>query len=294
MQLTKINIQKDLKLSKSIFEENIFLIEKDFRKTLQLTPKSSLSQRKDIPNDPELQLIERIVQNDSFLKNLISLVEKEEDIPGFGKKERKRNNSICKVKLSPPLEEDWQGQESTGFDNSGSTDKCDSIVKYKFMVPNHYAKHQSIAKTPEEHIKIFKIFSCFDQLINISEKVLSADSIVESIESVTKCSNFEKYSKRSPKNSLTIYIYKEKDFGENFKCQIIKVQEFEKILKESIIKIKDSEEILTNQVTKKDINNSLTLTIIDLETSYHQQLIQRGLQNLFELFFINHQFVATN
>jgi len=81
MQLTKINIQKDLKLSKSVFEENIFLIEKDFRKTPQLTSKNSLSQRKDILNDPELQLIGRIVQNDSFLKNVISLVEKEKDIP---------------------------------------------------------------------------------------------------------------------------------------------------------------------------------------------------------------------
>ncbi|KYQ53790.1 hypothetical protein ALC60_07273 [Trachymyrmex zeteki] len=407
MQLTKINIQKNLKLSKSVFEENIFLIKKDFRKTPQLTTKNSLSQRKDIPNDPESQLIKRTVQNDTFLKNLISLAEKKEkDIPvipqsqliergisgnlllgpyspdrkviflakqdvsfskegqdiseknvlsqltknivqnnfswseklffrneryiysikekekllqltrrrtiqnnfllkrklliitddqaasipslrleqirsdsirlpyqsvvyrryppkdiqqtfqGFGKKARKGNNSVYKVKLSPPLEENWQGQESTGFDNSGSADKCDSIVKYKFMVPNHYAKHQSIAKTPEEHIKIFKIFSCFKQLIDISEKVLLVNSIVESIESVVECSNFEKYSKRNPKNSLTIYIYKEKDFGENLKCQIIKVQEFEKTLEESIIKIKDSEEILTNQVTKKDINNS--------------------------------------
>lgn len=83
-------------------------------------------------------------------------------LQGFGKKARKGNNSICKVKLSPPLEEDWQGQESTGFDNSGSADKCDSIVKYKFMIPNHYAKHQLIAETPEEHIKICKIFFYFE------------------------------------------------------------------------------------------------------------------------------------
>ncbi|KYN16726.1 hypothetical protein ALC57_11044 [Trachymyrmex cornetzi] len=103
MQLTKINIQKDLKLSKSIFEENIFLIEKDFRKTLQLTPKSSLSQRKDIPNDPELQLIERIVQNDSFLKNLISLVEKEEDIPVIPQSQLIERGISENLLLSPPL-----------------------------------------------------------------------------------------------------------------------------------------------------------------------------------------------
>jgi len=438
MQLTKKDIQENvLKLSKSIFEENVFLVEnKDSKIISQLIVKSSLlSQKKDIPNS-QLQLIEKIIQDDSLLtKNLISLVEKEKDISvisqsqlierdipenfslvkdlysssrkiifstkqdiylfeeekdiseenvlsqltknlvqsnfflskksyfpsekdisptekkeellqltrktiqnnlllkknlyftvenqvafisslrlkqvrsdsnlfyrsivhrccllkniqqvfqGSKKKVRKGSNSVCKVNQSPSPEENWSGQESTGSDIIGSADKYDSVAKCKFMVSNRYAKHQSIAKPLEEHIQIFKISSCPEQLINISEEVLLTDSIAGSIESVSVHLKFEKNFKKNPKNLVT----KEKNFDENLKYRIINVQESEKTLKEPINKIKDSEKILTNQVTKGNINNLFTVKIIDkLEAPYHQRLIQRNSQNSFDL--TNHQF----
>lgn len=450
MQLTKKGIQKNLKLSENVFEENIFLVKEDSEKTSQLTAKSSLLLQRNITNDPlQLQLTERIIQDDSLLtKDLTSLAEKENDIPPpvvlqsqlierdiqensslarnlhsparkvifsvkqdvslseekkdipeedvlsqltnkisqnnfsltkklcslseedisstekeekllqstrktiqnnsllkkkdslcltsvadqatfvpslrpkqvrsdsinlsykssiahrrclpkdtqqslpeFEKKVRKGSNSICKVKRSPSPEEDWPGQESTGFDNSGSADKYDSVVKCKLMVSNRYAERQSIAKPTEEHIKIFKISACSEQLINISEKVSQTDSISGSIESVRKCtsecSNFGKDSKKNPviKENPVIKV---KNFDENLKCRIAKVQKSEKVqkLEKSIINIKDLEETLTNPVIKIDINN---LKLIDnLETPYYQRLIQRDSENSFDL--INHQF----
>ncbi|XP_077266719.1 uncharacterized protein LOC143899871 [Temnothorax americanus] len=431
MQLTKKDIQKNLELSKSIFEENVCLVEKDFEKSLQATDKSSLLSRKDIPNDPQLRLTKRIVQDDSLLtKDLIFLAEKEKDIPVVSqlidrgirenfsltkdsysparkvifsanqdflpekdkdipeenvlsqltknivqnslpltkklcspnkeditskkedklsqltstqdkpstkkntcltvdnqaafisssrlkqvrsdsinrsyqssiihrrylskdaqqaiqrseKKVRKGNNSVCKVKRSPPPEEDWSGQESTGSDNSGSADKYDSVVTCKLIVSNRYAERQSIAKPLEEHIEIFKISPCSEQLIDSSEKVSLADSVAGSVESVSECPNFDKDSKKNPKNSVT------KEFDESLKCRIIKVQEPEETLKEPIIKIRDSGETSTTpQDTKVDINKLLTWKIIDhFHAPYHQQLIQRDSQNSFNL--INYEF----
>lgn len=418
MQLTKKDIQKNLGFeeSKSVFEENICL-EKNFEKTSQLTVESSLlSQREDIPNDPQLRLAERIIQDDSLsTKNLISLAEKEKDIPvvpqlidrnireNFSlpkdpyfparkvissaekdipkenvsqltkniiqnslsltkklchslseenisstvkedklsqptrdaqdnpstkknsrltvddqvisisslrlkqvrsdstnqssiihkrclskdiqqviqrskKKVRKGSNSVYKVKRSPPPEEDWLGQESTGSDNSGSADKYDSVVTCKLMVSNRYAERQSIAKPPEEHINIFKISSRSEQLLGNIEKVALADSI----ESVSECPNSDKDSKKHPKNPVT----KVREFDESLKCRIIKVQESEETLKEPIIAIKDSGE--TNQITEIDINNLLTLKIIDnFEAPDRQRLSQRDSQNST---FINHEF----
>lgn len=430
MQLTRKDIQKNLELSKSVFEENVCLVEKDFEKTPQLTVKSSLlSQRKDIPNDSQLQLTERIIQDDSSLtKNLISLAEEKKDIPVVSllidrdirknfsltkdpysltrkvivsakqdislsekekdipeenvlsqltknivqnsisltkklcssseenisstekkeelsqptrksiqdtpstnpyltvddqtapislrlkqvkgdsinfayqspiihrrcllkdseeasrtskKKVRKASNSVHKVKRSPPPEEDWLGQESTGFDNSGSADKHDSIVTCKFMVSNRYAERQSIAKLPEEHIKIFKISPCSEQLIDNSEKVSLADSIAGSVESVSECPNFDGDSKKDP-------VIKVKEFDESLKCRIIKVQESKETPKEPILKIKNSGESSTNRVTEVNINNLLALKITDdFEAPYHQQLIQRDPQNFFDHEFRN-------
>jgi len=436
MQLTKKDIQENvLKLSKSIFEENLFLECKDSKTISQLIVKSFLlSQKKDIPNS-QLQLIEKIIQDDFLLtKNLISLAEKEKDISvisqsqligrdipenfllakdlyspsrkiifstkqdislseediseenvlsqltknivqsssclskksyflsekdisstekkeellqptrktilnnlllkkdlyltvenqiasisslrlkqvrsnsnlfyrssivyrccplkniqqvfqGSKKNVRKGSNSICKVKQSPSPEENWSGQKSTGSDIIGSADKYDSVAKCKLMVSNRYAKHQSIAKPLEEHIKIFKISSCPEQLINISEEVFLADSIAGSIESVSVHSNFEKDFKKNPQNLVT----KEKNFDGNLKYRIINVQESEKTLKEPINKIKYFEEILTNQVTKGNINNFFeNVKIIDKLEAPYQRLIQGNSQNSFDL--TNHQF----
>lgn len=427
MQLTRKDIQKNLGFeeSKNIFEENIRLVEKNFEKTSQLTVESSLlSQREDIPNDSQLRLAERIIQDDSLsTKNLISLTEKEKDIPvvpqlidrdireNFSltkdpysparkvifsakqdislyekekdipeenvsqltknivqnslsltkklcslseenisstekeeklptrnaqnnpltkknsrltvddqatsissllkqvrsdstnqsfiinrrclskdiqqatqrskKKVRKGSSSVYKVKRSPPPEKDWSGQESTGSDNSGSADKYDSIVTCKLMVSNRYAERQSIAKPPEEHIDIFKISSCSEQLIGNTEEV----SLADSNESVSECPNSDKDSKKDPRNPVT----EVREFDESLKCRIIKVQESEETLKEPIIKIKDSGETSTSQVTEIDINNLLTLKIIDnFEAPYRQRLSQRDSQNSSAL--INHEF----
>ncbi|EGI63019.1 hypothetical protein G5I_08603 [Acromyrmex echinatior] len=77
-------------------------------------------------------------------------------LQGFGKKARKGNNSICKVKLSPPLEEDWQGQESTGFDNSGSADKCDSILPLieQKLLEKEKIHRRTISKKPNKNTKM--------------------------------------------------------------------------------------------------------------------------------------------
>ncbi|XP_036139394.1 uncharacterized protein LOC105833721 isoform X1 [Monomorium pharaonis] len=424
MQLTKKDIRENLNLSESVFEEDIFLLEKNSEKTLKLTVKSSLlSQRKDISNDPKLLLTEIIIQADSLLtKNLISSTgkdifivsqlikrdipknlfltknlycpnkkviflakrdvflleeEREADIleenvllqlkrnivqnkfpvkePCFiseediltGKEEERRktiydnpslnknscltvvddqavyftptlrvkqvrtdlinssyqsfiiqrrfpkdiqrkalqesekkvqkgSNDIYKVKRSPPPKENWPGQELTGFDNSGSTDKHDSIVKCKLMVSDHFAKRQSIVKPSKEHIKIFKISSCPEQLTNIFEKLSSVDSIVKGVPEYT---DFEKDKKNTRNPAIKI-----KGFDENLKRQIVKVQESKKALKKSIVQTKSSEEILTNQITEEDVNNLFNLKINNnFETLYHQQLIQRDSKNCFYL-----------
>ncbi|XP_011875791.1 PREDICTED: uncharacterized protein LOC105566413 isoform X1 [Vollenhovia emeryi] len=429
MQLTIKDFRKNLELSKSVFEENVCTLEKDFEKPSQLTIKSSLlSQRTNIPNDPQLRLAERIIHDDSLLtENLISLAEKEKDIPvvpqlidrdsrenfsltkdpysparkvSFSakqdiasekekdipdenilsqlnenivqnslsltkklcspreenisstnkeeelsqptreniwdnpsiknnpcltvddraafisslklkqvksdsinlsdqssvihrrcllkdtqqavqrseKKVRKGSGSVGKVKRSPPPEENWSGQESTRSDSSGSADKYESVVTCKLMVSNRYAERQSIAKPPEEHIKIFQISPCSEQLIDNSGKVSLTDSVAGSDGSAS-CPNFDKDYQKKPKNPVT----EVKEFDESLKCRIIKVQESEDTLKKPIIEIKESGGTSTNQVTEVDINNLLTLKIINnFEAPHHQRLIQRDSQNPFD------------
>lgn len=83
MQLTKTDIHKNLEISRDIFEEKLFLVKENSEESSQLTVQSSLlSQKEDIPNDPQLQITDRTVQyNSSLTKNLSSLVREEKNIP---------------------------------------------------------------------------------------------------------------------------------------------------------------------------------------------------------------------
>lgn len=296
-QLTKNVVQTNLSLTNKLCflsEENISSTEKEEKQptSVQSTPSAkknplTVDDQAAAISSLKLKQIKSDSINFSYQSSIIHRRYLSKDTHQQAnqrseKKVRKGSNSVYKVKRSPPPEENWLGQESAGSDNSGSADKYDSIVTCKLMVSNRYAERQSIAKPPEEHIKIFKISSCSEQLIDNSEKVSLADSIVGSIESVSKCPNFDRDSKKDPVTGV-------KEFDESLKCRIIKVQESEETLKEPSIKIKDSGETATNQVTEVDINNLLALKIIDnFEAPYRQELIQRDSQNSFDP--ISHEF----
>lgn len=296
-QLTRNIIQNSFSLTKklcSLSEENITSTEKEeelsqrTRRSIQDTP----SAKKDpyLTVDDQAASISSLrlqqVKSDSINFAYQSPIVHRRCLSKDGqqasrvstKKVRKGSNSVYKVKRSPPPDENWLGQESTGSDNSGSADKHDSIVTCKLMVSNRYAERQSIAKPPEEHIKILEISPCSEQLIDNSEKV----SLAGSVESASECPNFDRGSKKDPVTKAT-------ELDESLKCRIVKVQKSEKTPKEPILKIKNSGETSTNQVTEVDVNNLLALKLIDnFEAPYHRQLIQRDPRSFFD--HTNHEF----
>lgn len=299
-QLTKNIVQNSLSLTKklcSLSEENIISPEKEeklsqpTRKSTQDTPSTKKNPYLTVDDQAasisslKLKQVKSDSINFAYQSPIIHRRYLSKDSQQASrvseKKVRKGSNSVYKVKRSPPPDENWLGQESTGSDNSGSADKHDSIVTCKLMVSNRYAERQSIAKPLEEHIKIFKISPCSEQLIDNSEKV-SLASIAGSIESVSECPNFDRDSKKDP-------VTKAKEFDESLKCRVVKVQESEETPREPTLKIKNPGETSTSQVTEVDINNLLALKIIDnFEAPYHRQLVQRDPRSSFD--HTNHEF----
>ncbi|KAL0118119.1 hypothetical protein PUN28_009057 [Cardiocondyla obscurior] len=196
---------------------------------------------------------------------------------GSEKKVRKGSNSVRKVKRSPPPEEDWLGQESTGSDNNGSADKCDSVVTCKLMVSNSYAERQSVAEPPEEHIKIFKISPPRHKRLIDNYGSAAPVDFAEG-ESVPECPSFEKEPKDSKDPAS-----RANDGDKNSKYQVIEVQEPVVTLSEPIREKNESGEITTSQVTEVDIYNLLTFNVIHNLEAPHQQLTQRDTGDPFDI-----------
>lgn len=306
-KLTKKTIQDYFPLTKefcSLSRENISLIEKkkrlsqSTRRTIyncrSLNKNLKFKQTRDFINFPYQSSIVH------YKHHLLSKVPQQ--IFQESKKvwEKHNRESHYKAKRSPPPEEDWLSQGSTGFDNDGSTDKDDSsIAKCKLTDSYHYTKHQLIVKPPEVHITISKISSCPKQLTDSSKESSEANFIADSIESVSRCTSFEedpKYLKdqiikiEDPEKILKILAIKVKR-GKILKKPVVETKDFEGILKIPIIRLKNYEEILTSQDIKANSNDLLTLKINDyLEDSNYQRIIKKISQ-----FFnhINHQLIKS-
>ncbi|XP_070170623.1 uncharacterized protein [Polyergus mexicanus] len=209
------------------------------------------------------------------------------------KKVREERDSDSKAKRSPPPDEDCLSQGSTGFDNDGSADKDDSsIVKYRLTDSNHYAKYQSIAKPPEVHITISKVFSCPKQLVDSSKEDSETNFIIEFTESVSGCTNFEKDLKNVKDPAIKIKDSEkisriqaiEVKHEKILKKPVVEIKSSKGILKNSIIRIKDCEETSTNQVIKVNSDDLSILKITDnLADRNYQRIIQKDLQK-----FSNH------
>lgn len=309
--LTKDISEKDLpsKLTKRTKVQDHFSLTKEF---CSLSGEdTSLIERKKRPSQPTKQTIYNDLSLNKNLKfkqtnDLIDLPHQSsiihrrhllskvpQQILQGSKKVREERNSDSKAKRSPPPDEDCLSQGSTGFDNDGSADKDDSsIVKYRLTDSNHYAKHQSIAKPPEVHITISKVFSCPKQLVDSSKEDSETNFIIESTESVSGCTNFEEDLKNLKNPAIKIKDSKkiskiqaiEVKYEKILKKPVVEIKNSKGILKNSIIRIKDCEETLTNQVIKVNSDDLSTLKITDnLEGPNYQRIIQKNPQK-----FSNH------
>lgn len=291
--LQRKDISNDIKLTAQIAHKNNFLLTKDISeqglpsKLTKRTVQDHFSLTKEFCSlsGKDISLVERkkrlsqptkqTIYNDLSLNNLkfkqtndlidlphqSSIIHRRhllskvsQQILQGSKKVREERNSDYKAKRSPPPDEDCLSQRSTGIDNDGSADKDDSsIVKCRLTDSNYYAKHQSIAKPSEVHITISKVFSCPKQLVDSSKEDSEANFIVESPESVSGCTNFEKDLKNLKNPAIKI-----KDTEKILKIQAIEVKH-EKILKKPVIEIKNSKEILKNPIIRiKDCEETLT------------------------------------
>lgn len=265
LKLTKRTVQDHFSLTKefgSLSGEDISLVER----------KKRLSQptKQTIYNDLLLNNL-KFKQKDDLIdlprqssiihrRHLLSKVPQQ--ILQGSRKVREECNSDYKAKRSPPPDEDCLNQRSTGFDNDGSADKDDSsIVKCRLTDSNYYAKHQSIAKPPEVHITISKVFSCAKHLVDSSKEDSEANFIVESTESVSGCTNFEEDLKNLKNPAIKI-----KDSKKILKIQAIEVKH-EKILKKPVVELKNSKEILKNPIIRiKDCEETLTSQVIKVNS----------------------------
>ncbi|XP_011254429.2 uncharacterized protein LOC105250165 [Camponotus floridanus] len=306
-KLTKKTVQDYFSLTKefcSLSRENISLIEKKKRlsQSTRRTIYNCLSLNKNLKFKQTRDFIDFPYQSSIVHYKHHLLFKVPQQIFQESKKvwEKHNRESHYKAKRSPPPEEDWLSQGSTGFDNDGSTDKDDSsIVKCKLTDSYHYTKHQLIVKPPEVHITISKISSCPKQLTDSSKESSEANFIADSIESVSRCTGFEedpKYLKdqiikiEDPEKILKIPAIKIKR-GKILKKPVVEIKDFDGILKNPIIRLKNYEEILTSQDIKVNSNDLLTLKINgSLEDSNYQRIIQKTSQ-----FFnrINHQLIKS-
>lgn len=304
-KLKKGTIQNYFFLTKkfcSLNREDISLIEK--KKTLSQSTKRTiykcLSLNKNLKFKQTKDLIDFPHQSSIVhcRHNLLSKVPQQ--ILQKSKKiwEKRNRESYYKAKRSPPPEEGWLSQGSTGFDNDGSTDKDDSsIAKCRLTDSYHYTKHQLIVKPPEVHITISKISSCPKQLADSSKGGSEGNFIAESIESVSRCTNFEedlKYLKdqiikiEDPEKIFKIPTIKV-NRGKILKKPIVEIKDFEEILKDPIVGIKNREKTSTSQDIKANSNDLFILKINDhLEDSNYQRIIQKNSQLCNR---INHQSV---